>query len=728
MNFLNEIANFKRLSGLLTESSGGVIAKLKRVPWVDDLLTPAVKASDPQLGDIARKIDSRGMSSLADDELLYLLTKLPADKVANKLIKGNVFFTEAQVKRNLQGFLDDLTQGNKTWDEIEQLLTNENSLRQLWGQSASPMTDDVYEGLEDILNEVGQKYLDDIEDFIRKNGSDSAKAKLPKQGILSKLGIRAKQKLNNTFLSKQRFIINVLRNTTTNVDKLADEADVVFAQIKKKMASGGNNYVDISSEVRRLTELATAANKVGDEAADEIFNNWVRKSGLSSAELRKINKDKWRKEWLDAITEYAKDDSTTKLVRDYAKAYGRLIPGLGKATGEKGFRNFAKRWANMVVYATPFKRKEIIGRLTNKGVQRVVASRVAGNVIQSLVIVPTVMGALAMLNRGRKALFGNDDDERRYTEIFKDTFYETVGIIPLTITYLDNVISTGVNAYEYLDTYSPKETAEQIGGEVWADYQEAERILKGEGDDIDKNQVQKTKGVQRYIEREYPDFPYTSQIVVTSDNKVVFRQKVDSQGTIKYWPVYLIDGKIYLVNTQSKKRIELSKIAGSVNEGLISVIFEQVIDWDSGESTSDDEVEYDDVTSSDWDVIFGGSDNEDGESSSTEEDGDGETGGVDLGFLSGLGSSGSGSGWEFNRNPTGQLRTDRDAARRDADSYTKGNIYVYKNPDGIEELVLAGKLAGGTPHLFKVEKNESGKWGWINDSQDPPMWEDFKDY
>ena len=75
-----------------------------------------------------------------------------------------------------------------------------------------------------------------------------------------------------------------------------------------------------------------------------------------------------------------------------------------------------------------------------------------------------------------------------------------------------------------------------------------------------------------------------------------------------------------------------------------------------------------------------------------------------------------------------RYKADGDAARLDADSYTKGNIYVYKNPDGNEELVLAGKLPGGTPHLFKVEKNDSGKWGWINDSQEPPMWEDFKDY
>jgi len=137
------------------------------------------------------------------------------------------------------------------------------------------------------------------------------------------------------------------------------------------------------------------------------------------------------------------------------------------------------------------------------------------------------------------------------------------------------------------------------------------------------------------------------------------------------------------------------------------------VDADSSTTSDDPTTAIDRVT----DVLTGGG------SSGTGED---EDSGVDLSFLGGTGSSGP--GWEFNRNPTGQLKSDRDAARLDADSYTKGNIYVYKNPDGNEELVLAGKLPGGTPHLFKVEKNDSGKWGWINDSQEPPMWEDFKDY
>lgn len=134
------------------------------------------------------------------------------------------------------------------------------------------------------------------------------------------------------------------------------------------------------------------------------------------------------------------------------------------------------------------------------------------------------------------------------------------------------------------------------------------------------------------------------------------------------------------------------------------------VDVDSSTTSDGPTTAIDRVT----DAITGGREDSDGEGNNM------------LSLIGGSGSSGP--GWEFNRNPTGQLKTDRDAARLDADSYTKGNIYVYKNPNGTEELVLAGKLAGGTPHLFKVEKNEDGKWGWINDSQDPPMWEDFKDY
>lgn len=721
MNILNEIDDFKRLSGLLTESVGGVVARLKRVPWIDDLLTPAVRASDSETGRIASKIDGGGLRSLTDDELLFILKKLPAEEVAQKLIKGNVFFTEAQVKSNLQGFLNDLTQGNKTWDEIEQLLTDENSLRQLWGQSASPMTDDVYEGLEDILNEVGQKYLDDIEDFIRKNGSDSAKAKLPKESFLGSLGRKIGVKLENRFLARQRFILGVLMRTTKGMDSLIKERDLVFQKLQEKIAKGGHRNADITAEIRKLAELATATNKFNQEAADIVFNDWISKAGLTTAELRQISRNKWKKEWLESVREYASDKSLLQGVNDYWKAYTRLVP-LGKKMGltNEGSAEFWKRWSNMIVYATPIKRTELMARLANKGMARVGLERLVGNLIQTTLIAPVYLGLIAAVT----SIF-TGDDRQPLLDTIKEKYRQEKYIAPLTITYLDNVIDGGIDAYQFLGTNTGADVAQAMGGEVWVDYQTAAQILSGDyiDDGVDSSNA-KSNGVRRYIKKKYSDIPndYLLRIGVTNNNKVYFTQIRGGNRT--QIPLALINGEIYLINKQANKKIRFDKI-WTLNEGLINILKEQEIDWGSGEPIDDniDLDTVDDVTTSDWSEIVGLGGDEDGDSSGSEEDGDS---GIDLSFLGGTGSSGT--KWEFNRNPTGQLKSDRDAARLDADGYTKGNIYVYKNPDGNEELVLAGKLAGGTPHLFKVEKNESGKWGWINDSQDPPMWEDFKDY
>lgn len=45
MNILNEIADFKRLSGLLTEGLGGITRRLP-TGWFDEFFTPSFKASD----------------------------------------------------------------------------------------------------------------------------------------------------------------------------------------------------------------------------------------------------------------------------------------------------------------------------------------------------------------------------------------------------------------------------------------------------------------------------------------------------------------------------------------------------------------------------------------------------------------------------------------------------------------------------------------------------------
>ena len=110
----------------------------------------------------------------------------------------------------------------------------------------------------------------------------------------------------------------------------------------------------------------------------------------------------------------------------------------------------------------------------------------------------------------------------------------------------------------------------------------------------------------------------------------------------------------------------------------------------------------------------------------SEEDGGGNN---PLGDMSGVfGGRTTELDWEFNNNPTGQMKQDKQDAQADADSYTKGQIHVFKKPDGTEELVLAGKTLQKKPILFPVKQNESGEWGWINTQQGPDYWEPFKDY
>ena len=713
MNILNEIADFKRLSGLLTESIGGVLRVLP-TGWFDEFITPAVKASDSKIDDIADDISRGGIRSLTDDQLIYLLSKLPAEQVAKKLVDTNVFFSPTNVDRIRQNYLNKLTRGDMTWDEIT--LQLQNGKRTIWGQSPN-MTDSVYDDISDIMDEVTQKYLDDVEDFIRKNGDEKTVAKLPKP--TSQVGRSLGEGLGD-FLrwaaSKQGFVLNTIRKNIKGYDALFKEADVLMKEITDEYVKKGAN-ANINSKVKRLTEIATAAKNKNTGVANELLDEWLRDAQVPLRVRQKIKKNDWYVEWLDILDGYAKKDSSkvpgwASGINDYRIAFGRILP-----KSDATWTEYFKRIGNFILYGTPQLRSEIIGRLGTRGVPATVASRMAGHFIQVTVIVPALLATL-------KHLFYDPfipGDQGSWKDKFSQFFpkwSELPLLSPLSWTYLDNLWRAG----NWVVGNTDEEIANSIGGEVMTDYNETIEVLEGtyEGD---KNRTQQTLGVQKFIRDKYPDFPYDKQIVVNSKNKVVFAQKTDGQGTIKYWPVYLIDGKVYLVNNQAKKRIELSKIAGSMNEGLINVIFEQVIDWGSGESTSDDEVEYDDVTTSDWREIVGLGGDEDGDTSGSEED---EDSGVDLSFLGGSGSSGP--GWEFNRNPTGQLKADRDAARLDADSYTKGNIYVYKNPNGNEELVLAGKLPGGTPHLFKVEKNDSGKWGWINDSQEPPMWEDFKDY
>ena len=704
MNILNEIANFKRLSGLLTESIGGVLRALP-TGWFDEFITRGARASDPQIDNIADDISRGGIRNLTDNQLIYLLSKLPAEQVAKKLVDTNVFFSPTNVERIRQNYLNKLTRGDMTWDEIT--LQLQNGKRTIWGQSPN-MTDSVYDDISDIMDEVTQKYLDDVEDFIRKNGDEKTIAKLPKPP--SQIPKKIKDAIGKTLRNRDTlsWINSAFRGLGKKQEKIIADRDALFDTIAKKVKEG-NGTANIDLEIRKLAELATAAKTSNKDSAVKIMKRWFRDAGVDPRITNDYIRDNnWYKTWSELVEEQRDLDS----IGSYLNAWKKTLPKIdGKWNPE-----FITRLINLIVFNSPYTRKELLARMGAKGVRTTLAKRYVSSFIALGVVWPFLEGLFKwVINYGdarNKTVADYSLDEIKSSDKVK-----SLGILPDSWTALDE-------AWALL--FTGTEDVSTIFGPEKVNRDKAIAILEGtyEGDD---SVNAKTHGVRDFIESKYSDIPnrFLLKVKVDNNNKVFFIQT--SGDNITNVPLALINGEIYLINRQANKKLRFDKLWSGLNEGLINILNEQEIDWGGGEPIDDsiDLDTIDDITTTDWAEVIGLGGDEDGDTSGSEEDGDS---GVDLSFLGVGGSGSSGPGWEFNRNPTGQLRSDRDEARLDADSYTKGNIYVYKNPNGNEELVLAGKLPGGTPHLFKVEKNDSGKWGWINDSQEPPMWEDFKDY
>jgi len=79
------------------------------------------------------------------------------------------------------------------------------------------------------------------------------------------------------------------------------------------------------------------------------------------------------------------------------------------------------------------------------------------------------------------------------------------------------------------------------------------------------------------------------------------------------------------------------------------------------------------------------------------------------------------------------INSAKEESKKDADDYTKDHISIESantSPTNKDRVVLVGKTLDGQDHFFPVEKNSSGKYGWINN--DPTSgdnkWKDFTEY
>jgi hypothetical protein len=261
--------------------------------------------------------------------------------------------------------------------------------RTIWGQSPN-MPDSVYNDISDIMDNVTQRYIDDVEAFIRNNGDPKTVSKLPKPN--TKVARSLGENLGDFYRwigGKQAFILNTITKNAKGYDALYEEADVLMKQIVDEYSKNGAN-ANISSKVKRLTEIAVAAKNKNTGVANELLDDWLRDSNIPLRVRQKIKRDDWYKEWIGILEGYGKRESSNvpkflQGVVDYYTAFFRIWPGNESSWIEK-----FKRIANLITFGTPQLRSEIIGRLGNRGVRKTIASRIAGHFIQVTVVVPAI--------------------------------------------------------------------------------------------------------------------------------------------------------------------------------------------------------------------------------------------------------------------------------------------------------------------------------------------------
>ena len=504
-----------------------------------------------------------------------------------------------------------------------------------------------------------------------------------------------------------RIIINRM---TKSLNTITREKDLVFNEIAKKIRENGVN-ADVRKEVSKLTELAAAAKRSQHQDAKRLLELWLSETtAITSKERRNfITSDNWYKTWSDLVDNSKK----TGVFDEYIQAWGKLNP-FGKISGTNRRQvlssDFWTRFVNLIVYASPYKRSEIIGMLSARGVVPTVARRVASNFIVMGFVWPIVSSVLIWFINLIKNVFGGSQENLNMLDIFWEEFKnsEPLQLDPTSLTYLDE-------AYRILKTGSKDAADEIINNGMGEDYEEVANMI-GEGETNDK-----TTNLQNVIKEKYPNLPTNiiSQFVVNDSNKVVFNQMGDDGNIVKTWPVKQINGKIYIINTQLRKKFEINMLS-SVNEGLIKILGEQSIDWGSGES-----LEISDFTPDSWDEFLGGgeTDTSSGEEPTSTGLGDipniiGGTNSVfakyDLGFKS----------------DDSTVENDFNKLRKDMKSRNQGlwtTLRILHDDSGDDRIVMLGDI-GGKYQLLDVEKNSSGEWGWINPEDPQREWASFDTY
>ena len=726
-NIILEINNFRKLSGLISEQAGPIASGVRRVSSMfDNLITQGMRAGDSELDRLVRK----GISNLTDDELFKLLSKLPKTEVAKILVNENIIFDAATSDAIKFAYLKRFTNKKLTWQQaIDKIKSGQ---RTLWNQSPN-MTDDTYNELKPILDEVTEIFINNLELYVRKEGTPDVVDDLFKtfrSTFDDMLG--GVSSLMKWLPTKTELIVRTYIDGARSFNSLRAEAFQILQNMSKNIADG--NIPNTKKEVERLIQLAEAAKSKHTANADLILREFIKDSGLSAQDvLQYIKKDNWYEEWHKIIAEATKtSDSWYTPIVEYLNAWKGLIP-MTKKDGKLIVRpEWWKRAWNMFVHASPYTNDEIIAKLSKRGVGKVAASRMAGTFISVKFIIPTILGIGAYAKR---ILFGEYDKEfpnlgSVIMEKIKESDANWYTLLSPFRTYIDDGISLGYTALT--------EDQLKLTGQQRADIETVESVLSGEPVDSEYSSDEKTRGLRDLVRDKYPDIPqqYLIRISVNEDDIPIYKQIRGENITLV--PLRLEGDHIYLQNKGKNRKVRLDAL-WSLNEGLIKIIKEQDIDWDSGEPIDPEVVgEIPDVTTQTWsDFLSGGNSNTDGNSPSGNTPSSNDGGSFLDNILAGGGTDGGGGlfgpnnerkvtdpryGWTIKKRSDDETMMSNYAEAIQSainatseDDAILDSITIEELDGGGERLVLTGQTKKGKHHLYPIEKKGS-EWGWVDDA------------
>jgi len=556
MDLLTEINDFYRLSGLITEQ-GPFIKKVATSIDYDDLIK--IIKQDISGDDYSKaKSLADDVARLNSDEFFELIRYLDPEKFAKKLLSSEIIFSKNIIEKNYLKYIDEIKNGSRAFDET---ISNFRKLAE------KDFFRYIPEGqMTDELRDIANKYVDNIESdfssFIKANDEELYDDIMSFGVSQSEKQLSKFNSLLDNFVSQNAKVIkDAYLNLFKSFDKISKEIDTVFIEIAQKRTKSPS--ANIESEIKKIESLISSAVGKDKRLYDDIMNEvYTRNSKYMDVTPYTKNHIKNKIDNLKVIlkNEKTREWGSMDAFKMYINAWLRLF-------NIKNIKSLEwwKRLMNVIIQNSPYTPEEIAKRIRTSGVGQVVAGRLVATAFTVYVVTPVIYGTLKsiyhtfkyikeylkFITAGLSGDFTIDEVPLKYKikEAYKSSFPDSLLDVALFNSWLDEIYFAG----DWLANLDPKS---MFSRDELEKAENGLKIIKGEEVDDPK-----TQDVRIAIRDKYPDIPteFLNTRVHLNGGKA-FYYELDGKDFSKQYPIMAKGDKIYVVNTDINKAIEINKI------------------------------------------------------------------------------------------------------------------------------------------------------------------------